>query len=207
MADDDLEFTPSFSPPTTHPPKQFSTDAKKGITIRIGRHESTPSAASTPASVPATPTTKTQPPAEVTLDLLGYKYMAPIEHATVFCPSCDLPIILRCRVIPCNHLMCMTCAKQSTPRCLSCSVATTDMEPIAEGDAVFICHFPQCRRAFLTDVSFTEHQQAVHPEFFAAIAERLARNEFPMPAPFNPPTQNESYAYPYQAGRGKGGSR
>ncbi|KAK2163341.1 hypothetical protein LSH36_81g02040 [Paralvinella palmiformis] len=94
------------------------------------------------------------------VNLLGIKVIDPIIHT---CETCNLPILIYGRMIPCKHVFCLDCAKKSEKVCSRCEDPVNRVEQSALG-AVFVCNFggskhgvSGCRRTYLSQRDLQAH--------------------------------------------------
>ena len=86
------------------------------------------------------------------------------DPAIYTCEKCNLPILIYGRLIPCKHVFCFNCAKNSTDKhCPRCKDPFARIEQSALG-TVFICTFgggkqtPRgCKRTYLSPRDLNAH--------------------------------------------------
>ncbi|KAH9422449.1 nucleic acid binding [Dermatophagoides pteronyssinus] len=91
-------------------------------------------------------------------NLVGEKIINPGIH---MCDSCQSPILVYGRMIPCKHVFCFDCADKSPEKCLRCSNNILKIEKCKIG-TVFICRTDTCRRTYLSQRDLDAHIQHRH---------------------------------------------
>ncbi|XP_033746046.1 E3 ubiquitin-protein ligase Hakai-like [Pecten maximus] len=94
------------------------------------------------------------------VNLIGEKVVDPLVHC---CEKCLLPILIYGRMIPCKHVFCFDCAKQTEKTCPRCEDPVQRIEQSALG-TVFICTYEStkhgragCRRTYLSQRDLQAH--------------------------------------------------
>jgi len=96
-----------------------------------------------------------------------------ILHSTVqnpltfFCRSCGYPMAIRVRMVPCAHMVCLTCgesAVEQSQTCGVCSQVPTGFEYLHPLDRPEVCLEPNCGEAFLNLRSLAYHREIIHRE-------------------------------------------
>eukprot|EP00826_Nyctotherus_ovalis_P039450 TRINITY_DN3796_c0_g7_i1.p2 TRINITY_DN3796_c0_g7~~TRINITY_DN3796_c0_g7_i1.p2 ORF type:complete len:145 (+),score=39.16 TRINITY_DN3796_c0_g7_i1:133-567(+) len=103
------------------------------------------------------------PPAEVKIDIVGMKFSRGPGALIKFCPLCDMPMIIRIYMLPCEHLTCYSCAQPESKICYVCEKPIIKRQRIPENNSVFECDQPECYKFFMNYNKLQEHQATDHP--------------------------------------------
>ncbi|KAH9512615.1 hypothetical protein Btru_038959 [Bulinus truncatus] len=94
------------------------------------------------------------------VDLIGEKIYDKMIH---LCETCELPILVYGRMLPCKHIFCFDCARKSEKACRRCNGKVQKVEKSALG-TVFVCthgapkhDIHGCRRTYLSQRDLQSH--------------------------------------------------
>ncbi|XP_070557485.1 E3 ubiquitin-protein ligase Hakai-like [Ptychodera flava] len=94
------------------------------------------------------------------LSLIGEKVVDPMIHC---CDTCQLPILIYGRMIPCKHVFCFDCAKGTDKNCPRCGDSVQRIEQSHLG-SIFVCTYggnkhggSGCRRTYLSQRDLQAH--------------------------------------------------
>ncbi|XP_067127051.1 E3 ubiquitin-protein ligase Hakai-like [Centruroides vittatus] len=94
------------------------------------------------------------------VNLIGEKVINPMIHC---CGNCSLPILMYGRMIPCKHVFCLDCTRNSQGVCYRCNERVTRVEQSKLG-TVFLCTFggtrhgtSGCGRTYLSQRDLQAH--------------------------------------------------
>ncbi|KAF8572070.1 E3 ubiquitin-protein ligase Hakai [Paragonimus westermani] len=86
--------------------------------------------------------------------LVGEKAKDVVFH---FCDTCDLPIVIYGRLLPCKHVHCYTCAMNLPNKCSRCQKSVQTVERCLVG-GIFMCfENDSCRRTYLSQRDLQAH--------------------------------------------------
>ncbi|CAH1803109.1 unnamed protein product [Owenia fusiformis] len=135
------------------------------------------------------------------VNLIGEKVVDPLIHC---CEYCQLPILIYGRMIPCKHVFCFDCAKQTEKNCRRCNDPVQRIEQSALG-TVFICTHggskhgsSGCRRTYLSHRDLQAHYAHRHGEEVGKPSSQLASKPmFHLPHA-QPQQQQQVHQQPHQ---------
>ncbi|KAK4313880.1 hypothetical protein Pmani_014813 [Petrolisthes manimaculis] len=91
------------------------------------------------------------------VNLIGEKVLSPRIH---ICDSCNKPILIYGRMIPCKHVFCLWCAKSEDRVCARCGERVARVEQTGLG-TVFMCNYTinkaVCKRTYLSQRDLQAH--------------------------------------------------
>lgn len=91
---------------------------------------------------------------DIQLNLIGRKVKDPMIH---ICDICNRPILSYGRMIPCKHVFCFSCAKQTDKNCPRCKEDMQRIEQCPLG-SVWLCSVNiACRRTYLSQRDLQAH--------------------------------------------------
>ena len=79
-----------------------------------------------------------------------------------FCPICDLPMIVKMQVLPCEHMMCYSCTQPDKGYCYICENKIESVTRINDNAKLYECDFPDCFRFFLSSEKLNLHKYNFH---------------------------------------------
>ncbi|XP_064084279.1 E3 ubiquitin-protein ligase Hakai-like isoform X1 [Macrobrachium nipponense] len=91
------------------------------------------------------------------VNLIGEKVLSPRIH---ICDSCNKPILIYGRMIPCKHVFCLCCARREDRVCARCGERVVRVEQTGLG-TVFMCTYTinkaVCKRTYLSQRDLQAH--------------------------------------------------
>ncbi|XP_063613388.1 E3 ubiquitin-protein ligase Hakai-like isoform X2 [Penaeus indicus] len=91
------------------------------------------------------------------VNLIGEKVLSPRIH---ICDTCNKPILIYGRMIPCKHVFCLWCARGEDRVCARCGERVARVEQIGLG-TVFMCNYninkTVCKRTYLSQRDLQAH--------------------------------------------------
>lgn len=94
------------------------------------------------------------------VNLMGEKVPKPMVHC---CDTCQKPIIIYGRLLPCKHVFCLSCAKKDEKTCARCKQKVTRIEQTGLS-SIFMCTHggstydnKGCRRTYLSQRDLEAH--------------------------------------------------
>lgn len=91
------------------------------------------------------------------VNLIGEKVLSPRIH---ICDSCNKPILIYGRMIPCKHVFCLWCARSEDRVCARCGERVARVEQTGLG-TVFMCNYTinkaVCKRTYLSQRDLQAH--------------------------------------------------
>lgn len=106
------------------------------------------------------------------------------------CVRCNFPIAVYGRLIPCEHVFCLTCAKLD-PACFLCEERVTRIQKMDVLEGIYICGAPGCLRSFLARPDFDMHISDVHSQLLQLEQGRLSPERNPSVGNAAPKTQSQ----------------
>lgn len=88
-----------------------------------------------------------------------------------FCVRCDFPIAIYGRLIPCEHVFCLACAR-SDSICYLCDERIQKIQTIKMMEGIFICAAPHCLKSFLKKSEFESHIHETHADILQPNVEK-----------------------------------
>ena len=79
-----------------------------------------------------------------------------------FCPLCDLPMIVRIQILPCEHVMCFSCSEPPSEICYICENPRISARRIQDKSKLFECDYPDCFKFFESFEKLCNHKYLVH---------------------------------------------
>ncbi|XP_073052653.1 E3 ubiquitin-protein ligase HAKAI homolog isoform X2 [Primulina eburnea] len=92
--------------------------------------------------------------------IVGRRSRRQLGERVHFCLSCDFPISIYGRLSPCEHALCLDCAR-SDSLCFICDERILKIQTIKR-TGVFICAMPYCFKSFLGKTEFESHINKNH---------------------------------------------
>ncbi|XP_075517287.1 E3 ubiquitin-protein ligase HAKAI homolog isoform X2 [Primulina tabacum] len=92
--------------------------------------------------------------------IVGRRSRRQLGERVHFCLSCDFPISIYGRLSPCEHALCLDCAR-SDSLCFICDERILKIQTIKR-TGVFICAMPYCLKSFLGKTEFESHINKNH---------------------------------------------
>ncbi|KAF5772832.1 putative transcription factor interactor and regulator LIM family [Helianthus annuus] len=94
---------------------------------------------------------------------VGQKSSRPLGQRVHMCAKCDFPIAIYGRMIPCEHALCLDCAR-SDSTCFLCEERIQKIQTVKMMEGMFLCAVPLCLKSFLNKDDFKAHVHAYHPD-------------------------------------------
>ncbi|KAJ0714739.1 putative transcription factor interactor and regulator LIM family [Helianthus annuus] len=94
---------------------------------------------------------------------VGQKSSRPLGQRVHMCAQCDFPIAIYGRMIPCEHALCLDCARSGST-CFLCEERIQKIQTVKMMEGMFLCSAPLCLKSFLNKADFKAHVHAHHPE-------------------------------------------
>ncbi|KAJ0968936.1 hypothetical protein J5N97_021813 [Dioscorea zingiberensis] len=88
-----------------------------------------------------------------------------------FCVRCDFPIAIYGRLIPCEHVFCLACAR-SDSICYLCDERIQKIQTIKMMEGIFVCGAPHCLKSFLKKSEFESHIHETHADLLQLNVEK-----------------------------------
>ncbi|KAL7645442.1 UNVERIFIED_CONTAM: hypothetical protein RMT77_003828 [Armadillidium vulgare] len=109
--------------------------------------------------------------------LIGEKVLSPRIHS---CDTCNKPILIYGRMIPCKHVFCLWCAKSEDRVCARCGERVARVEQTGLG-TVFMCTFSindaLCKRTYLSQRDLQAHIDHRHMKISGSSAKEESKEE------------------------------
>jgi len=100
---------------------------------------------------------------DIEIALLGAKQDHFSGGPIHICSACNIPILQYGRVMPCQHIFCISCAGKCKDRthnvCFFCKENAKALEIHRDTDKMFVCAFGQCGRGYVNEFALAEHQR------------------------------------------------
>ncbi|BFZ10461.1 hypothetical protein BsWGS_13500 [Bradybaena similaris] len=116
--------------------------------------------------------------------LIGEKIYDKVIH---LCETCELPILVYGRLLPCKHIFCFDCARKCDKSCKRCSAKVQKVEKSALG-TVYVCthgapkHSTKgCRRTYLSQRDLQAHIAHRHMPKSSSSSSSSSANAQPVP--------------------------
>lgn len=79
-----------------------------------------------------------------------------------FCPLCDIPMIVRMMIVPCEHVICYSCSKPDSDICYVCEGKVMNIIRISDKAKLYDCDFPDCFRCYESLDKLNMHKYSIH---------------------------------------------
>ncbi|MFS8004789.1 putative transcription factor interactor and regulator C2H2 family [Helianthus anomalus] len=94
---------------------------------------------------------------------VGQKASRSLGKRVHICAQCDFPIAIYGRMIPCEHALCLDCARSGST-CFLCEERIQKIQTVKMMEGMFLCSAPLCLKSFLNKADFKAHVHAHHPD-------------------------------------------
>lgn len=108
--------------------------------------------------------------------IVGRRSRRQLTERVHFCVRCDFPIAIYGRLIPCDHIFCLDCAR-SDSICYLCGERIQKIQTIKMMEGVYVCAAPGCLKSFLKKTEFVSHIYDNHAHLLQPNMKKEEMNE------------------------------
>ncbi|KAG6532775.1 E3 ubiquitin-protein ligase HAKAI homolog [Zingiber officinale] len=90
-----------------------------------------------------------------------------------FCIRCDFPVAIYGRLVPCEHVFCLACAR-SDASCYLCDERIQKIQSIKLLEGIFICAALHCLKSFFKQADLVAHIHEVHSDLIQSNTKKEA---------------------------------